>query len=186
MTELDRRAATEDAVRRGVPSGQDDDDQKFAASRSFYGNEGLWTLLNFDEDGRIVFHEGGGGFNDFDGALGIKWPWFRVAPGLLAIGGRRLDAEAPPARAYIFPYGLSGFQPSELVFPTPGCWEITGGVADYRLTFVVAVEKIGSGPQTGYDSPLGALSAGRYYTNRADQWGVTPWTRFLEPEPSPD
>jgi hypothetical protein len=36
-------------------------------------------------------------------------------------------------------------QPNYLVFPAPGCWEITGRVADASLTFVALVEKIREG-----------------------------------------
>jgi hypothetical protein len=67
-------------------------------------------------------------------------------PGRLEVGGRRIDGDAPPARAYLFDYGNEGFQPTYLVFPTAGCWEITGGVGEARLTFVVLVEKVGEGP----------------------------------------
>jgi hypothetical protein len=97
--------------------------------------------------GKFVFAPGGAGFVDRDGALGIKFGWERLAKGTLYVGGRRLDGDAGPARAYISEgYGDIGFQPIYLVFPTPGCWEITGGVGDARLTFVLSVEKIGDGP----------------------------------------
>ena len=111
----------------------------------WYGNESLQAAL--PGDGTIVFKPGGAGFVDRDGALGIKFPWRRLVPGMLRIGGRRLDGEAPPARAYMSEgYGDRGFQPSYLVFPTPGCWEITGGLGEARLTFVLRVEKVGAGP----------------------------------------
>lgn len=42
-------------------------------------------------------------------------------------------------------------KPSYLVFPTPGCWEITGRVADSSLTFVTFVEKIGPGPSWNFE-----------------------------------
>ena len=109
-----------------------------------YGNDELstWSL------GKVVFEPGGPGFVDHDGALGIKWPFERLKSGRLYVGGRRLDGAAAPARAYIYDYGDSGFQPIALVFPTPGCWEINAGVgaATTPLTFVVLVEKIGTGP----------------------------------------
>jgi hypothetical protein len=115
----------------------------------FYGNEflrtGLWT------GGRIDFRPGGPGFVDRDGALGIKFLFERLVSGKLQVGGRRLDGEAGPARAYIYDYGDEGIQPIYLVFPTPGCWEITAGLGDARLTFVVLVEKIGDGPAWRYE-----------------------------------
>jgi hypothetical protein len=108
------------------------------------GNDELLTWSG----GRLVFKPDGAGFVDHDGALGIKWAFERLKPGRLFVGGRRLDAAAGPARAYIYDYGDSGFQPIYLVFPTPGCWEISAGVgaASSPLTFVVLVEKIGDGP----------------------------------------
>lgn len=109
-----------------------------------YGNESLEVALS--PGGKFVFAPGGAGFVDRDGALGIKVAWERRKKGQLQISGRRLDAPARPARAYIYDYGDIGFQPIYLVFPMPGCWEITGRVADASLTFVTIVEKIGEGP----------------------------------------
>ena len=105
--------------------------------------------------GRVVFKPGGSGFVDHDGALGIKWGFERLKPGRLFVGGRRLDAAADSARAYIYDYGESGFQPIYLLFPTPGCWEISAGVgaAVAPLTFVVLVEKIGDGPSARQNGP---------------------------------
>ena len=105
--------------------------------------------------GRVVFKPGGSGFVDHDGALGIKWGFERLKPGRLFVGGRRLDAAADSARAYIYDYGENGFQPIYLLFPTPGCWEISAGVgaAATPLTFVVLVEKIGDGPSARQNGP---------------------------------
>ena len=100
---------------------------------------------------KFVFQPGGPGFVDFDGALGLKVGWERKKKGILQVGGRRLDGSAGPARAYIYDYGDIGFQPIYLVFPTPGCWEITGSVADTSLTFVTFVEKIGDGPEWRFE-----------------------------------
>lgn len=114
-----------------------------------YGNEALEVVLNAGS--RFVFAPGGPGFVDRDGALGIKVGWERRKKGPLQISGRRLDAPAGPARAYLNDYGDIGFQPIYLVFPTPGCWEITGQVADASLTFVTLVEKIGDGPSWKFE-----------------------------------
>lgn len=116
-----------------------------------YGNRllsvgpfGLWP------DGTVVFKPGGAGFITSDGALGMKFGWTRGAAGRLAIAGRRLDAQGPPLRAHIPDgYGDTGFQASYVIFPSPGCWEVTariGGRADSMLTFVTRVVKIGAGP----------------------------------------
>ncbi len=49
---------------------------------------------------------------------------------------------APPLRADIPEgYGLSGFQASGVIFPTEGCWEVTGRVGNVSLTFVTLVVK---------------------------------------------
>ena len=117
-----------------------------------YGNDSLQAAL--PTNGRFVFVPNGAGFTDRDGAMGIKFAWFRLKPGTLYVGGRRLDGEAAPARAYMSDgYGDEGFQPVYLVFPTPGCWEITGGVGEARLSFVLRVERIGAGPPSWYPFP---------------------------------
>lgn len=113
-------------------------------SGGIYGKGGLQATLPLK--GRFVFKPGGPGFVDSDGALGIKFGWERRVKGTLSVGGHRLDGPSAPARAYLTDYGDFGFQPSYLVFPTPGCWRITGRVADETLTFVLLVEKIGEGP----------------------------------------
>jgi hypothetical protein len=115
-----------------------------------FGNDSLEAVL--PPDGTFVFFPGGAGFTDFDGALGIKFGWNRLIKGTLYVGGRRLDGDAGPARAYLSDgYGDIGFQPIYLVFPTPGCWEITGGVGDARLSFVLWVEKQGDGPSWQFE-----------------------------------
>jgi hypothetical protein len=104
---------------------------------------GLWP------DGTIVFRPGGAGFVLADGSLSMKFGWYRAEGlrGKLTIRGRRLDAPAPPLRAEI-PNGYreTGFQATGLIFPTEGCWEVTGKVAETSLTFVTRVVKIGKGP----------------------------------------
>jgi hypothetical protein len=79
-----------------------------------------------------------------DGSISIKWPWWRATGtvvGLVEIDGRRLDADAPALRGTSAAegYGDTGFTPSDIVFPSPGCWEVTGRVGDASLTFVTLV-----------------------------------------------
>ena len=113
-----------------------------------YGTEqlavhGLWP------QGTVVFKPGGPGFIEPDGALSMKFGWVRGVRGRLAITGRRLDAAAPPLRAHIPDgYGEADFQATGLIFPTPGCWEVTGSVGNASITFVTRVVMIGTGPSS--------------------------------------
>ena len=124
-------------------------------ARGSYGNRevsvgpfGLWP------DGTIEFKPGGAGFVTKSGALGMKFGWMRGVSGELKITGRRLDAEAPPLRSQVpAGYGDRGFQATYLIFPTPGCWEVTGHVGDSSVTFVTKVVKIGDGPGWKLDIP---------------------------------
>jgi hypothetical protein len=114
-------------------------------SPDLYGNvllsTGLWP------DGTVVFRPGGPGYITDDGALAMKWGWRRAVRGQLRIEGRRLDGPAGPLRSEIpAGYGDFGFQSSALIFPTPGCWEVTGRVGTASLTFVTRVKRIGEGP----------------------------------------
>jgi hypothetical protein len=89
----------------------------------WYGNDALWVILRVD-----------GVFSS------TKFGWWRVAQGQLHVAGKRLDAPAPPLQARVADgYGDTGFQGGPLEFPTPGCWEVTGSIADKTLSFVVNV-----------------------------------------------
>jgi hypothetical protein len=120
-----------------------------------YGNRelsvgpfGLWP------EGTVVFKPGGPGFVTRNGSLGMKFGWLRGVSGRLRITGRRLDAEAPPLRAEVPDgYGDRGFQATYVIFPTPGCWEVTGRVGDSSVTFVTKVVKVGDGPKWRRDVP---------------------------------
>lgn len=108
---------------------------------SYYGNGALWTGLY--PDGTVVFRPGGPGFVLADGSLSMKFPWWRAVRGKLTIQGRRLDAPAPPLRASIpGGYAETGFQATGLIFPTEGCWEVTGRVGEASLTFVTRVVRL--------------------------------------------
>jgi len=102
-----------------------------------YGSPGQWVRLPLD--GELTTY--------YDPQLppdrreiATKFPWDRVAAGRLRVEGRRLDAPAPPLRALVPDgYGPNGFQATGLVFPTPGCWEVTGTVDEDTLRFVLSV-----------------------------------------------
>lgn len=119
------------------------DPAKFFGSTSAHWNGnlyvgGLWP------DGTILFRQGGAGNTYPDGSLGMKIAWYRAKGlrGKLTITGNRLDGVAPPLRADI-PTGYSdtGFQPSEVIFPSEGCWQVIGTVAESSVTFVTRAVK---------------------------------------------
>ena len=136
----DRTVSAALACPTTVPSG---------ANVGTYGNDVLEVII----PNRFVFRPGGAGFQAVsDGALGIKVAWNRKRKGRLAINGRRLDGTAPGARGSVRgAMSDIGFQPTYVIFPTPGCWEITGHLAGGSFSFVVIVEKIGDGPAARLD-----------------------------------
>jgi hypothetical protein len=85
------------------------------------------------------------GFVDRHARVGMKFGWWREVPGRLRIIGRRLDAPAARLLANVpSGYGATGFQSSGLIFPTEGCWEVTGTVGNTSLSFVTFVIKKGA------------------------------------------
>lgn len=109
-----------------------------------YGNGALWTTLF--ANGIVEFRPGGSGFVLPDGSLMMKFPWWRRAEGKLMITGRRLDASAPALRAEVGQSDDVHMVPTYIIFPTTGCWEVTGKVDNSRLVFVTRVVKVGNGP----------------------------------------
>jgi hypothetical protein len=160
-------AAVQNVCQVTVPNGLTPPGEK--PSRTHHGNKGLWTALW--PEGTVVFRPGGSGFVLRDGSLQMKFPWWRGVEGPLIIEGRRLDEAAPPLRTHI-PAGYSpsapGFQATSLIFPTPGCWEVTGHAGEATLSFVVNVVKIGEGPvqngspNTPPNKPLQPTSGGEF------------------------
>jgi hypothetical protein len=107
-----------------------------------YGNEALGVVLW--PKGTLVADPlpDGSSYADIepDGSVVAKLGWWRVAKGRLGVEGERLDAAAPPLRADVpAGHGSTGFQPTEVTFPSPGCWKVVGSVGDASLTFVVRV-----------------------------------------------
>jgi len=125
------------------PNGQPPPVQGISSPNG-HGNGDLWTSLS--PDGRIVFQPGGPGLVLEDGALKIQWGWWRRSfDGQLTIEGRRIDGVAPPLR---YEQGAPAEGPVEfsstyLIFPTPGCWLITGHIGNGSLRFIIRVVKIG-------------------------------------------
>ncbi len=103
-----------------------------------HGNGVLWTALW--PEGVLVPPEN----IRPDGWLTFNWWWWRGRPGQLTIEGHRLDAPAPSLQAELpEAYTEAGYQDSWLIFPSEGCWEVTGTLGDSKLTFVTFVVKLG-------------------------------------------
>ena len=120
----------------------------------FYGNDSL--AVDLWPDGTIVFKPDGGGFVERDGSLGMKFAWWRSVRGELTIDGRRLDksiASRPRTESQPDAYPDMGWLPTYLIFPTPGCWEVTGRIGTASLTFITRVVRIGDGPSWRPDEP---------------------------------
>jgi hypothetical protein len=133
---LDRTLASINPVHCSptLPNGDHRPGDPAGLGQEGYGNGELWVGLwpkgivratrdNLNRRGEIL----------------MKFPWDRGVSGHLHVVGHRLDADAPPLRTHLSDYGLTGFQPSTLVFPAEGCWEVTGRVGHSSLTFVVSV-----------------------------------------------
>jgi hypothetical protein len=119
-----------------VPSSKPWREGLFGWQRA-YGNGSLWVGALWPHGVVIITPDN----VDPNGRLEMKFGWYRLTSGLLTITGRRLDAPAPPASGVASGYGLIGFNASGVVFPTEGCWQVTGRVARVTLTFVTFVIK---------------------------------------------
>jgi hypothetical protein len=107
------------------------------ATSNYYGDGSLWVDL---WPGGVV-HARPTDVSP-DGAITMKFPWWRAVQGALSIAGYRLDGSAPALWTNIPDgYGDSGFQATEIIFPTAGCWEVTGTVGAARLRFVTLVQR---------------------------------------------
>jgi hypothetical protein len=112
-----------------------------------HGNARLSVGLS--ADGTTIFRPGGAGFVTPEGFLEMKFLWQRATSGTLHVSGRRIDGPASPLLIETSSNDDNEFQPSYLIFPTPGCWEVTarlGTREDSAVTFITNVIKIGDGP----------------------------------------
>jgi hypothetical protein len=116
----------------GHPRGQSPD-------QWYHSTSGLWTVLWLNGTATVPPQN-----VQRNGRLYVKVPWWRGlgSHGTLRIHGRRLDKPVPALQADVPPgYGDSGFQASAILFPTVGCWQVTGRVGKGTLTMVMRVLK---------------------------------------------
>ena len=124
------RSATEQACAVTRPNGDTPPGEDPSALN--HGNGRLWTTSLWP-DGRVIPER------RTDGSLETKFHWWWTPRGELTVAGRRRDAKAPPLRVHL-PSGYDwGFQPSGLIFPSAGCWEVTARVRATRLRVVMLV-----------------------------------------------
>ena len=127
---------------KGCPGTRPSPEPPFPGEDFNYGNRYLG--VNLWPRGRLVASRGGQTWGQIrpGGSIWAKVGWWRAVPGRLHIQGERLDAAAPPLRAWVpAGYGSAGFQSSGLTFPTPGCWRVVGSLAGHELEIVVLVTK---------------------------------------------
>lgn len=106
------------------------------ADQDFFGNGKLWVVMWWRAG---VIRAGIDAGVLQPGGVSIKTPWVQGpdSRGDLRIVGRRLDGLAPAINQEEGP-GES-VHPTGIVYPTPGCWEITGNAGSTSLTFTVWV-----------------------------------------------
>ena len=118
-------------IPNGIGAGEDHRNPgSYGNAEVSVGPFGLWP------NGTVVFKPGGA-VHTRDGSLGMKFGWRRGVSGKLTIEGRRIDAVAPQLQSEVpSGYGGRGFQATYVIFPTPGCWEVTGRVGEAEVTFI--------------------------------------------------
>jgi hypothetical protein len=119
----------------------------FGPGRFNYGNTRIRAALYWPRGTLVAGELPDGGVMaviERDGSISLKLGWWRGVAGTLVITGRRLDRPTGPLRGDVPPnesYGETGFIPSSVVFPSTGCWRVTGKQGGASLTFVVKVIK---------------------------------------------
>jgi hypothetical protein len=79
--------------------------------------------------GTVVFRPGGPGFLTRDGSLVMKFGWALSTTGTLLVTGRHVGRDISTLRAHISNSEDPLFNPSYLIFDTPGCWEVKARIA---------------------------------------------------------
>jgi hypothetical protein len=105
-----------------------------------------WAGFGLRPDGVTTFKPGGPGFETRKGLLGMRFDWQLEPPSALQVEGRRLDATAPPLIVELDGTDDLFLRRSILLFPSPGCWEVTARTNLARVTFVTKVVRNGQPP----------------------------------------
>lgn len=119
-----------------LPNGNRPPRSLAAAGDDFYGNGKLWVAMWWQHG---VIRAGMDAGVPQPGGVSIKTPWVQGpdANGELQIFGSRLDRPAPAINQE---EGRGqGFHPTGIVYPTPGCWQISSQAGSTALTNTVWV-----------------------------------------------
>jgi hypothetical protein len=95
----------------------------------WYEGDGIWAGLAPPYEGRW-----------FAGEPALKVLWYSDVAGELRISGTRLDGSSG-ALSVDIPSGYEqvAYQPSAILVPEPGCWEVSGSVGHSTLRVVAEV-----------------------------------------------
>ena len=110
----------------------------------WYGNSAIWVGVPIQGVLPAAYT---GGTSQAASQWGTKFPWWPVIPGKLTITARRLDGPSAGFHSQVAEPGSIGkarFIPSGLLWPAPGCWQVTGTVSGRSLTFVAWVRTVAS------------------------------------------
>jgi TonB family protein len=89
------------------------------------------------------------------GTLRIRLLWVRPAATAVTIAARRLDGDAGPVATTIPSTSPWTYQTTDLEFPVPGCWEVTGTAAGHVLRFTMSVLDPSARPSPRAPAALG-------------------------------
>jgi hypothetical protein len=117
-----------------VPTRTVQDEPPTEPGASPFGR-GEW-YVNHDKSIWLGWHKG----HWRSGPGGNRVVWIRPSGEQLTVVGRRLDQKSPPLIARIPCCYRRGFQVASMIFPTDGCWEVTGKAGKKTMRIVVAVE----------------------------------------------
>ena len=106
--------------------------------QDWFGNNALWVRLPKDTGLPAQY-------DPTLKTLATKFPWWRTLNGKLTVTAQRLDGPTGQFQAQIGSpeeYGDIGFDPSYILWPSTGCWRLTGTVAGRSLTVTVRVVRV--------------------------------------------
>jgi hypothetical protein len=104
------------------------DEHMASFTRWWYHEDGIWAGLAPPYDGRW-----------YAGPPALKVLWFTETEGALEIAGQQLEGPLRVSAEVAPGYESFRYQPSSIVVPEPGCWEISGSVGGRMLRIVAEV-----------------------------------------------